>query len=49
MESVPVEMLEKMFLPLSSLNDIEKCFNTSRKWRQIIVNMFANKGNIAMV
>ena len=37
MESVPVEILEKMFMPLSSLNDIEKCFNTSTKWRQIIV------------
>ena len=49
MESVPVEILEKMFLPLSLLTDIEKCFNTSTKWRQIIVKMFKNEGNAATV
>ena len=32
MESIQVELLETVFLPLSSLNDIDKCFNTSTKW-----------------
>ena len=43
MEKLPVEIFEIVFHPLSKKEDIEKCFNTNSKWRQIIENMSANK------
>ena len=43
MENLPAEVLEIVFYPLSKMEDIQKCFNTNSKWRQIIKNMFANK------
>ena len=43
MENIPAEVLELMFLPIASLTDIQKCFNTSAKWRQVIARMFADK------
>ena len=43
MENLPVEVLEIVFRPLSKKEDIEKCFNTNSKWRQIIENMSAKK------
>ena len=43
MENIPPEVLELMFLPIASLTDIQKCFNTSAKWRQVIARMFADK------
>ena len=43
MENLPVEILEVVFRPLSKKEDIENCFNTNSKWRQIIENMSAKK------
>ena len=43
MENLPVEVLEMVFRPLLKISDIQKCYNTNSKWRQIIENMFANK------
>merc|ERR1711981_364487 len=43
MEKLPVEIFEIVFHPLSKKEDIEKCFNTNSKWRQIIENMIASK------
>ncbi len=43
MEKLPVEIFEIVFHPLSKKEDIEKCFNTNSKWRQMIENMSANK------
>ena len=43
MENLPAEVLEIVFHPLSKKEDVENCFNTNSKWRQIIENMFENK------
>ena len=43
MENLPAEVLEIVFRPFSTKEDIEKCFNTNSKWRHIIENMVANK------
>ena len=45
MENIPVEILELVFLLLSSLKDIQKCFSTCSKWRKIILNIFKNKNS----
>ena len=45
MENIPVEILELVFLTLSSLKDIQKCYSTSSKWRKIILNIFKNKNS----
>ena len=44
-EKLPVEILEIIFLQLSSLIDIQHCYKTCKKWEQIIENMFADKGD----
>ena len=41
---LPVEILERLFATLSTLEDIRNCCYTSTKWSQIIANMFLNKG-----
>ena len=46
MENIPVEILELVFLTLSSLKDIQKCYSTSSKWRKIILNIFKNKNSM---
>ena len=43
MENLPAEVLEIVFHPLSKKEDIENCFNTNSKWRQIIEKMSENK------
>ena len=43
-EKLPVEILEIIFHALSSLIDIQHCYETCKKWKQIIENMFADKG-----
>ena len=43
MENLPVEVLEIVFYPLSKKEDIQNCFNTNSKWRQIIEKMFSKK------
>ena len=43
MDNLPAEILEIVFHQLSSLKAVQKCFNTSMKWRQIISNIFTNK------
>ena len=43
MENLPAEVLEIVFHPLSKKEDIQNCFNTKSKWRQIIENMSAKK------
>ena len=43
MENLPAEVLENVFRPLSRKEDVENCFNTNSKWRNIIENMFENK------
>ena len=40
---LPVEILEKVFATLTTLEYIRNCCYTSTKWSQIIANMF-NKG-----
>ena len=44
MENIPVELLELFFLQLPSLASIQKCYNTSINWQQIILKLFSNKG-----
>ena len=41
---LPPEVLELVFKELSTLNDIQSCYNTSRRWRTIITKMFKEKG-----
>ena len=48
MENIPVEILELVFLLLSSLKDIQKCFSTCSKWRKIILNIFKNKNSMCI-
>ena len=48
MENIPVEILELVFLTLSSLKDIQKCYSTSSKWRKIILNIFKNKNSMCI-
>ena len=43
MENFPAEVLEIVFHPLSKQEDIQKCYETNSKWRQIIENMFSKK------
>ena len=45
MENLPVEILEIIFGNIASLKDIQSCFNTCTSWKQIIENMFSNKGD----
>ena len=40
MESLPSEVLEIIFHPLSKKEDIQKCYETNSKWKHIIENMF---------
>ena len=48
MENIPIEILELVFLLLSSLKDIQKCFSTCSKWRKIILNIFKNKNSMCI-
>ena len=43
MENFPAEVLEIVFHPLSKQEDIQKCYETNSKWRQIIENMSTKK------
>ena len=43
-QKLPVEILEIIFHALSSIIDIQHCYETCKKWKQIIENMFADKG-----
>ena len=49
MENIPIEILELVFLLLSSLKDIQKCFSTCSKWRKIILNIFKNKNSMCIL
>ena len=41
---LPSEVLELIFRELSSLTDIQSCYNTSKRWRIIITYLFKEKG-----
>ena len=43
-----MEILEKIFKHLSKLNDVQNCFNTCVKWRNILENMFKENGKTFM-
>ena len=45
---LPPEVLELVFKELSTLNDIQSCYNTSRRWRTIITKMFKEKGELSL-
>ena len=45
MELLPVELIEMIFEPFSSLKEIQKCLNTNTKWRKILQKMFADKSS----
>ena len=43
-DCLPTEILELVFLNLSSLKDVQNCFQVSVKWKTIIQKMFKDKG-----
>ena len=42
-DRLPTEVLELVFRELSSLKDIQSCYNVSKRWRTIITQMFKEK------
>ena len=46
MENLPVELLEIIFKQLSSLKDLQQCYKTCLRWRQIIAKLFDKKGKL---
>ena len=46
METLPVEILEVIFLKLSTLTDIVNCSRTCQRWKKIIENMFKKDGEL---
>ena len=43
MENLPVEILEVIFHHFSSLTDVQNCYKTCVRWRNLIAKMFRDK------
>ena len=44
METIPIEVWQIIFKQISCLEDLQNCYNTCRRWRQMIAKMFSDKG-----
>ena len=44
MEVQPTEILKLIFHQLSAVMDLRKCFNTCERWREIVENLFKDRG-----
>ena len=44
MEVQPTEILELIFHQFSTVMDLRKCFNTCERWREIVENLFKDRG-----
>ena len=44
MEHFPTEILMIIFQHFGSLNDLNKCFNSCERWKQIINKLYKDSG-----